>query len=125
MLQELCTVGRAGCQNRPFFRRDPISENEYRGSAPCPQSIKSITLPEELRRLYEDGGENEYYLGDNLTFFSPSYVSYLYRAANSLVDVAIERVNPVKVWSYDKMKGVMVSDHNDECSFQEFVIMHI
>lgn len=124
MLQELCTVGRAGCQNRPFFRPRPISEDEYRGSSPCPESIRSITLPEDLRRLYENGGDNEYYLGDNLTFLSPSYVSYLYRAANPFVKVAIERGNPVKVWSYDPMKDVMVSNQN-ECSFQEFVMMHI
>ena len=125
-LRDFCVIGRAGCQNRPSFRAVPISEEEYRGSEALTSFTTSIPLPEELKSLHESGKDNEYYLGENLIFFSPSYVQYLYRSTNPLVDVAVARGKPVTVWSFDPKKNVMVSDRDTkEFSFWDFVVEYI
>lgn len=124
MLRELCTVGSAGCQNRPFFRRRPISDEGNRATAPCPP-LDNIPLPHDLRRLYETGKDNEYYLGERVTFFAPSYVKFLFRTADgTTVGVAVERGSPATLWSYDPTNDAMISQ-NRTCSFEEFVEEHL
>lgn len=124
MLVDECVPGEPGSESRPRYERKPLTADDAANYKPCSSYIEDVPLPDEVRELYMSGNNVEYYLGRDLTFFSPDYVVFLYKRDGRTI-VAVECTQPFSVWSYTTDHKLMVRTEGGEIAesieFDEFV----
>lgn len=120
MLVNECVPGEPGSESRPHYQRKPLTRDDAAKYKPRSSYIEDVPLPDNVRDLYMGGNNVEYYLGNDLTFFCPDYVVFMYKQ-NRRTIVAVECKQPFSVWSYDIDTKLMVrSVRGDVAETQEF-----